>query len=315
MLSGGTHWNVSRGDILVYPLDTAPRPIIITAIKSGLGNQLFQYATARRLAVASGGHLVLLLLRDYLTEPHSRRFGLQNFNVAGHTVLQSRAAATIGKLFPNHPMPTHESREKPIFEGVGQNMNDPFFIRDVLTWREGLELDGYWQDERYFADIRPRIIRDFTLKEPLDSRSRDCLARIRAAPSAFFHIRRGDYLSAEFCNLFGVCTADYYGRALEILRARVPRVRVFVFSDDPGWVRENAIGGEGAEIVDWNAAAPAHDLALMRACSHAVIANSSFGWWGAWLGELPGGIIIAPRLWYKAVPEYRDIVPDRWMRI
>jgi hypothetical protein len=294
------------------------RPIIATSIRAGLGNQMFQYAAARRLAVQVKGELVLVL-----DGPETYR--LEVFRIAGRAVPAGTVPAPARRFFAFRQTPAPEIpliQEKFIWDFIPQSgtpalagAKDIIYAPQVLDWRGHVLLRGYWQDERYFADIRPRIIRDFTLKEPLDSRSRECLARIRAAPSAFFHVRRGDYLSAEFCNLFGVCTADYYSRALEILRARVPGARVFVFSDDPGWVRDNAIGGEGAEIVDWNAAAPAHDLALMRACGHAVIANSSFSWWGAWLGELPGSIIIAPRLWYKAVPEYRDIVPDRWMRI
>ena len=58
-----------------------------------------------------------------------------------------------------------------------------------------------------------------------------------------------------------------------------------MFSDDPAWVREMKIGGEGAEVIDWNGARPERDLALMSACEHAVIANSTFSWWGAWLGD------------------------------
>jgi hypothetical protein len=291
------------------------RPLIATSIRAGLGNQMFQYAAARRLAVRTGGELVLVL-------DGPEKYRLEVFGIAGRTVPGGTAPAPKRRFFsfrsavPEIPM----MREKFIFDMIPQSgtqalTGDLLFEPDLLHWRGHVLLRGYWQDERYFADIRPRLLRDFSLKRPLDARSRECLARIRAGVSAFFHIRRGDYLSPEFFPLFGVCAADYYHSALEILRARVPGVKIFVFSDDPGWVRENAIGGAGAEIVDWNGDAPAHDLVLMRACGHAVIANSSFGWWGAWMGERPESIIIAPKIWYKAVPEYRDIVPARWMRI
>jgi hypothetical protein len=292
------------------------RPFILTSISAGLGNQMFQYATARRLALRTWGELVLVV-----DDPEKYR--LPVFRIGGQEV--PAGILVPPRLLDSGPAP--DPSEIPLVEegkawdliprsGTGALAGDALLYVPVLRgWRGHVRLKGYWQDERYFADIRLRLRRDFTLKEKLDARSQACLMRIHNAPSAFFHIRRGDYLSAQFRDLFGVCTADYYDRALEILRARVPEVRVFVFSDDPDWVRENAIGGLAAEVVDWNAAAPERDLELMRACNHAVIANSSFSWWGAWLGERPGSIVIAPKIWFKCVPEYRDIVPERWMRI
>jgi hypothetical protein len=293
------------------------RPLIVTSISAGLGNQMFQYATARRLALKNWGELVLVV-----DEPEKYR--LPVFRIGGHEV----PAGTIvpkHRIFDSGQMPAEA--DIPLFNerkagdliprsGTGALSGAALlYAPELRNWRGHIRLRGYWQDERYFADIRTRIRSDFSLKEKLDARSLGCLGRIFAGASAFFHVRRGDYLSPEFRDAFGVCAADYYYRALEILRARVPRVKIFVFSDDPGWAAQNSIGGAGAEIIDWNADAPERDLELMRACTHAVIANSSFSWWGAWLGERPESIIIAPKTWFKAVPEFRDIVPERWMRI
>jgi hypothetical protein len=142
------------------------------------------------------------------------------------------------------------------------------------------------------------------------------MARIQTDPSAFIHVRRGDYLQPGQIDRYGVCSKDYYDHAAALLRQQVgSNLRFFVFSDDPAWVRQNRIGGESAEIIDWNGNTPEQDIALMMACKHAIIANSSFSWWGAWLAETPGQIVIAPRIWYKAVPQYQDIVPKRWLRL
>jgi hypothetical protein len=53
----------------------------------------------------------------------------------------------------------------------------------------------------------------------------------------------------------------------------------------------------------------------MRTCPHAVIANSSFSWWGAWLGDGTQRIVIAPATWLKGLPAFDDIVPNRWFRL
>jgi len=100
------------------------------------------------------------------------------------------------------------------------------------------------------------------------------------------------------------------------LKTRIgPELRFFVFSDDPDWVREMKIGGDGAEIVDWNGERPERDLVLMRYCQHAIIANSSFSWWGAWLGDGHERIVVAPRTWYQGLQTSFDIIPERWLKL
>jgi hypothetical protein len=293
------------------------RPLIATSIRAGLGNQMFQYAIARRLALKAKGELVLVL-------EGPEQYRLSVFSISGREVAFGAALTPARRFFPRRARPAPEIpliQEKSVWDLIGQfgpqapAGQEMLYTPNLLQWRGHALLRGYWQNERYFADIRPRILRDFSLKRALDARSQQCLARIHAGPSAFFHIRRGDYLLPKFIDRYGVCTAEYYHRALEMLRARVPGVKIFVFSDDPAWAAANAIGGAGAEIIDWNIDTPEHDLALMQACTHAVIANSSFSWWGAWLGERPESITIAPRTWYKILPEYREIVPERWLRL
>ncbi|MGA7324360.1 MAG: alpha-1,2-fucosyltransferase, partial [Rhodomicrobium sp.] len=187
----------------------------------------------------------------------------------------------------------------------------------ILCLRGNVKLNGYWQCERYFSDIAGIIREDLTLHGALTGRDRDVLDRIRSAPSAFIHVRRGDYVTHPvFSEKFAACSLGYYREALTLLRERVGLgLQFFVFSNDPGWVREMKIGGEDAEIIDWNADTPERDLALMRECSHAVIANSSFSWWGAWLGDSRERIVIAPRTWFRHQSSSHDIVPERWLKL
>jgi hypothetical protein len=299
-----------------------PKPIIATEISYGLGNQMFQYAIARRLAHATKGRLILLFNRNYNRE-YSRAIGLKHFNIAGGTVrdelvtnakqdtprMKARLADRIAWV-ARRLSPFPAVREKIVWE------TESLFMPELLDWRGAAHLMGYWQDERYFCDIGDIVRQDLSLKKPLDQRNLAALARIRGGPSAFIHVRRGDYLQPGLIDRYGVCGTDYYDRATAILRQRIGAdPKFFVFSDDPAWVRETRIGGEDAEIIDWNGNTPEQDIALMRECQHAIIANSSFSWWGAWLGETPGQIVIAPRIWYKAVPRYREILPARWLHL
>ncbi|MDR2744701.1 MAG: alpha-1,2-fucosyltransferase, partial [Desulfovibrio sp.] len=180
-------------------------------------------------------------------------------------------------------------------------------------------LSGSWQNEKYFKEAAETIRRDFTFPD-LPQERRD-LANTTANDehSVSVHIRRGDYAAAPLTNQHhGLCSPEYYAAAIQYIRntcAVAPRL--FLFSDEPGWVRDNfdACGFE-ATIVESPEQAPWHDMHLMSLCRHHITANSSFSWWGAWLGETDGGVVCAPSRWFIA-GNMKDAspIPDRWVRL
>lgn len=293
-----------------------PSSRIVTSIGAGLGNQMFQYAVARRLAHVNGAELLLYLGNRYDTGS-KRTFRLDNFAISGRLAGEaeagglrrlSRTRRRLARFLPGLRPP----RDPEVVKEETLRFNPT-----ILTLRGNVKLAGAWQCEHYFSDIGDIIRREFTLRAELDARSRETLAHIQAGPSAFIHVRRGDYVTSTKINrLYGTCSPDYYETGLRMLRDRIgAALCLFVFSDDPAWVRKMQIGGAKAVIVDWNADAPERDIALMRACNHAIIANSSFSWWGAWLGDGSERVVIAPRAWFRRRSDYEDIVPERWIRL
>jgi hypothetical protein len=100
---------------------------------------------------------------------------------------------------------------------------------------------------------------------------------------------------------------------------------VFVFSDEPNWCHENLklqypfhVAGTYDRTVKGHLGREDGELFLMSMCKNAVLANSTFSWWGAWLGD-PGrkGVVIAPKKWFGPLSneDARDIVPNRWISI
>jgi len=308
--------------------------IVQAILSGGIGNQMFQYAAARRFALRADCELLLAPVPPARGELHTK-YRLRHFNIAGRDIPIGRVSAAhaplpqkalrrlVPALFPPEKTPPELIRELVIFDFGSASMAGKLTETDCLLFnpemmkpRKNVRLWGYWQNERYFADIAPLIKQEFQLKSGLDRRSQACVAMIKTGPSAFLHVRRGDYLAVRNINRLGVCPPGYYEAGIALLRERHGNdLKIFVFSNDADWVRANKIGGDDAIIIDWNGQAPQNDLMLMRACQHAIIANSSFSWWGAWLGEWPGQTVIAPRVWFKVVPEYRDIVPERWLRL
>ena len=173
--------------------------------------------------------------------------------------------------------------------------------------------EGYWQGEKFFPDIRPRLLELFRPSQPLTRASVDVARQIEQAQAVAVHVRRTDYLNIPFLQ---VCTAHYYRRAIGQLLAAHERIELFVFSDDIVWCRQHLALNCPTHFVDHNTAATAHeDMWLISRCLHHVIPNSSFGWWGAWLSQR-GGQTFAPDPWF-ADPKLGggDIVPPHWHRV
>lgn len=166
---------------------------------------------------------------------------------------------------------------------------------------DGTELSGYFQSERYFKPFADEVRREFQPLVPL--------------PWTVFkgwvsiHVRRGDYLT--FPEHHPPCTVEYYREAM----SRFPNEHFIVFSDDMPWCKENL---RGPRIEYSEGFYPFADLHRMSLCDHHIIANSSFSWWGAWLGKNPGKRVIAPKRWFgpkKAGWNTKDLLPQGWEAI
>ena len=186
----------------------------------------------------------------------------------------------------------------------------------IAALRSPVILRGYFQSERYFSDIGPDLRTEFLpLRTPGETFLRlHNQIRKTGAGSASLHVRRGDYASDPVVLAFhGLLAAEYYRPALALLRSLVPDVQLFVFTDDPSAAAALLPSGLAATFVSGQGLTDVDELALMSACCHHIIANSSYSWWGAWLGR-PEGLTIAPRRWFAQPSDasIRDRFPAHW---
>ena len=173
--------------------------------------------------------------------------------------------------------------------------------------------EGYWQTERHFADIADILRRELTFKDAHLYRETPAFRDVAAGESVAVHVRCGDYVEKPKVRAkFHLCTQEYYAHAIDAMRAHVPEATFVVFTENPGWVKANLPALKDFKFVTGRD--EFEDLFLMSQCRHAIIPNSSFGWWGAWLGEWRGKRVITPDRWHATLP-YRDIVPERWQRL
>jgi hypothetical protein len=139
--------------------------------------------------------------------------------------------------------------------------------------------------------------------------------------SVSIHVRRGDYLSKSNKNIYWTCGGEYYRDAIRYLKTRIKNPVFFVFSDDIQWVKKNfTFLSESPTRFIEHGMTPSDciDITLMRYCKHYIIANSTFGWWGAYLGNKnKNSIVIAPKKWYLKDHSFfiRDLIPPEWIII
>ncbi|MDR3574704.1 MAG: alpha-1,2-fucosyltransferase [Anaerolineaceae bacterium] len=178
-------------------------------------------------------------------------------------------------------------------------------------------LNGYWQSEEYFASISPVIRHEVQLKAPFSLENNHWVEKASQPFAVSVHIRRADYVHDTLVSsLYSVCTPDYYRRAAAFLIQKIPQAFFVIFSDDLPWAHKNLDILSPACFVDAvGSRKDEEELMMMSLCRHHIIANSSFSWWGAWLGEKKGSYIIVPNQWFNKLPYPEDLVPERWMKI
>ena len=286
--------------------------MIIVALKGGLGNQLFQYALGRHLAIKNSDALKLDLtaLQDaeQIGNIH-RDYRLSEFMIQADVANK----ADIEKLKPKPSLLSKIS-----VKIRNRLIGDPTVIYNpkFLEQTDDIYLDGYWQSPLYFESIRDTLLKELVMIKPLSKPAAGFLEQIKNNTSIALHVRRGDYIkNPQVQREFGPCSLSYYKNAIQEMEKDVKNPTYFVFSDDLLWVKKNLPVGERAVFVEGEGMTDVEDLVLMSMCQHNIIANSSFSWWGAWLNQNPGKIVIAPTPWFDRQPYDKNLIPESWIQI
>lgn len=284
--------------------------LVTVAIYGGLGNQMFQYAAGRALALRTGCRLQLDT-RHYDTN-QAFRYGLGDFNIQAIIGTSRTLPPTKQRRWKYLAWRHFSSRHRLLRErGLG-------FHPSVANAHGSLYLKGYWQSEKYFQDASDIIRKELSITKAANGENAEWSDQIRQSDSIAVHVRRGDYVSNPKCNAFhGTCDPSYYSGAVQQIRDATGRDHTaYVFSDDVQWARENIQLPCKARFVDHNDMISAHeDLRLMSMCDHQVASNSTFSWWAAWMNPNPKKMVIVPLKWFAdSTADDRDIIPSNWLR-
>lgn len=296
--------------------------MIISFINGGLGNQMFQYAFGRKLALKNKAvfKLDIFWFRPDLDGTAFRNYELRHFAIP----VDSATAPEIEKV----KQPFANTVLRNVFSRINARL--PYYKRRLIEEKHfhfdpnmfrvtrNAYLRGYWQSEKYFSDIRETLLNDFTFRHALKDKNLGISVRIAQTEAVSLHIRRADYVRDKEVNrILGLCPPEYYTRAIQHITAHTKNPVFFIFSDDIAWCRENIKLQHETHYIDNNKDEESYrDMQLMSLCRHNIIANSSFSWWGAWLNINPQKIVIAPAQWFKDTTKNdKDLIPATWLRM
>jgi len=252
--------------------------MITSLLQGGLGNQLFQIATTISLATKNDDEAVFSIHNHHLPNQGRR---CHNYL---ETIFRNLTFSSDIEVVNVYREPSFEYRE--------------------IEYKPQLGLVGFFQSEKYFQECRDDLRQIFSP----DSYSLDLIEEnygsLLEENTVFLHVRRGDYL--KYRTHHPPCSLDYYNKAASFF----PQDAVFlVLSDDIEWCKSELVDDRFV-FVENN---EDHiDFYLMTLCKNAIIANSSFSWWGAWLGDKE--TIIAPSQWFGKSTSHdtSDLIPEEW---
>lgn len=171
-------------------------------------------------------------------------------------------------------------------------------------WRSGnIQLDGYWQSEKYFKEFRNSILDAFAFDY------------MKSPGVVAVHVRRGDYV--KLAHKHPPLDPSWYNAAMDKFRESIPDVSFMFFSDDIPYCKANWGGLKDCFFSEGQS--EQEDLEEMACCEHQICSASTFAWWGAWLNRNPEKIVIMPKRWFSVAEDAKcntkDIVPEEWLRL
>jgi hypothetical protein len=296
--------------------------MLIVELLGGLGNQMFQYAFGRSISTQLGFE-VKFDVRNLLDRTPKPNFTFRDYELAifnAEVPLATASDVALYKALPTGKVAQLSNRIQRKLTKARLFQEKKVFTYDADVLRVGRHtyFEGYWQTEKYFKPCESLIRQAFTFKQPLTGISHALAAKMLGAPSVAMHVRRGDYVTNAATNAaHGTCTPAYYQQAVAALQERVGAINLFIFSDEPQWVRENLHFAVPTEYVTHNQGQASYqDMQLMSLCQHNIIANSSFSWWGAWLNNNPAKVVVAPKQWMPGyTTDSLDLIPEAWLRL
>lgn len=261
-------------------------------VKGGLGNQIYVYAFSLFLRKETGEDV------RFLRRKRGRLSRIEDSELYSVFDVDIKSAGFMDRM--RYKWNKLVKKKDAIAKDYRFSIDAPFF-------------EGYWQDQKYFKDL-PLDWLKFR-NSALSTQNQKTIEDMEKTNSVFIHVRRGNYMNKRHFEVYGsVCTKEYYERAIGEIEKWVDNPQFFIFSNDIEWVEEN-LKMPNSQIITWNQAEDSHlDLYLMCHCKNAIIANSSFSYWGSKLLR-EKDVVVYPHKWLEPKHGCSDIIPSQWIGV
>jgi hypothetical protein len=258
--------------------------IISTRLMGGLGNMMFQIATAHSVAIRDNKEMICDI-RD-MQIPH------KPYTIYTNNILRN-------VKFSNDLINLNHMGE------------GGFHYTPIPKIDGNVKLVGHFQSEKYFTNYKTEILKLFEIDDTTKNYLLEKYGVIINQDTCSIHIRRGDYLGLPTHH--PTQSIDYYKNAIQIVGEKK---HFLVFSDDIEWCKENFNFLNNKTFISDNK--DYEDLYLMSLCKNNIIANSTFSWWGAWLNNNENKKVIIPSKWFGVYNSHlntNDLYCDKWIKL
>lgn len=288
----------------------------IVKLMGGLGNQMFQYSFAKAL-----GDDVLFDVSWFKRDGNVDHaiYGLSDFNTNVNIATEEQVksclnesylAQSVTNLYKIFGLKMFQTNR--VYEKVRNK-----FQSELLHLNQDSYYDGYFQNPLYFNNIKNRLINDFKPKKELTADNLKLFDKIQKTNSIAVSVRCKD----DYVKLGWSLPWSYYNNAIEEISKRIENPVFYLFADDINNAMQN-IDCKFKMIP-----CPSYDdnsryscgIYMMSHCRHAIIANSTYSWWGGYLNINKDSIIMFPDGWLpnnKIIKSsYKDLKLDSWVEV
>lgn len=290
----------------------------IVKIKGGIGNQLFQYAFALNIKKKLKEEVKLDFSSCYGCSDKTCEDRLKLFSITLPEASVSEIKS-VRKFYSKSPLLTFKYKVATFMDA---KFNKRYFFEKERKYLDNIDytntyFDGYWQSWKYVYFVNNELKESLIPSYELNDKTKTTISKIEKENSVFIGIRRGDYVSTKSArDRYGSFSKEYYLNAMNYISSKIENPVFYVFTNDVPWCKNNldfskfnvVYREKEDQVSDFE------ELIIMSRCKHAIILNSTFHWWGAYLIENPNKIVIAPKCWYTDGTDI-EIVPEDWIKM
>lgn len=288
-----------------------------------IGNQLFMYAFARSISKKRGDELIIVDDREAIKRNYHNSlmdYELENVEyVHDHKMLLTPGFIkqnviffiyrVVRKKLSYNQRYSLEKKFQKFFNRNGLILCENGYIDYTMPQTENILLNGYFQADKYFEDVREEVIDAFTVDNSTMESFFPDVEKIRERNSVCISIKVQHNVGNS---MYDVCNDGYWQKAIEYICENVENPLFFICSDNVEYVKNNLIDCTKYDAVYQDSSIPVNvSLSIMGQCKHFVIGNTTFGWWAQYLCNYDKKTVVAPSKWMK-IDMPIDIYQEGW---